>query len=144
MPLPLLALLPFAGKLLNKIFPDPEKKAEAEKLLLEAHTRGEIDGLNAELQVMLAEAKSQDKWTSRARPSFLYVMYVMILTSIPMGVIYAFNPLLATNIILGVKTWLASIPSALWQLFGAGYLGYVGSRSYDKKKLMDSIGSLGK
>ena len=144
MPLPLLALLPFAGKLLNKIFPDPEKKAEAEKLLLEAHSRGEIDGLNAELQVMLAEAKSQDKWTSRARPSFLYVMYIMILTAIPMGIIYAFNPVLAGNIILGVKTWLAAIPAPLWTLFGAGYLGYVTTRSYDKKKLMDSIGSLGK
>ena len=144
MPLPLLALLPFAGKLLNKIFPDPEKKAEAEKLLLEAHSRGEIEALNAELQVMLAEAKSQDKWTSRSRPSFMYVMYIMILTAIPMGIVYAFNPLLAQNIILGVKTWLAAIPSALWTLFGAGYLGYVGTRSYDKKKLIDSIGGLGK
>ena len=144
MPLPLLALLPFAGKLLNKIFPDPEKKAEAEKLLLEAHSRGEIEELNAELQVMLAEAKSQDKWTSRARPSFLYVIYLMILTSIPMGIVYAFNPLLAGNIILGVQNWLAAIPNALWSLFGAGYLGYVGSRSYDKKKLMDGIGNLGK
>ena len=144
MPLPLLALLPFAGKLLNKIFPDPEKKAEAEKLLLEAHSRGEIEELNAELQVMLAEAKSQDKWTSRARPSFLYVIYLMILASIPMGILYAFNPLLAANVILGVQNWLGAIPSALWSLFGAGYLGYVGSRSFDKKKLMDGISQLGK
>ena len=144
MPLPLLALLPFAGKLLNKIFPDPEKKAEAEKLMMEAQARGDLDSLNAELQVMLAEAKSQDKWTSRARPSFLYVIYLMILASIPMGILYAFNPLLAANVILGVQNWLGAIPSALWSLFGAGYLGYVGSRSFDKKKLMDGISQLGK
>ena len=144
MPLPLLALLPFAGKLLNKIFPDPQKKAEAEKLLVEAHSRGEIDELNAELQIMLAEAKSQDKWTSRARPSFLYVMYLMILTSIPMGILFAINPMVAKMVVAGMGTWLHAIPSTLWSLFGAGYLGYVGSRSYDKKKLMDSIGSIGK
>lgn len=144
MPLPLLTLLPFAGKLLNKIFPNPEKKAEAEKLLLEAHSRGEIEQLNAELQVMLAEAKSQDKWTSRARPSFLYVMYLMILASIPMGIVFMIDPMVAKRIIAGMGSWLHAIPSALWSLFGAGYLGYVGSRSYDKKKLMDSIGSIGK
>ena len=144
MPLPLLALLPFAGKLLNKIFPDPQKKAEAEKLLVEAHSRGEIDELNAELQIMLAEAKSPDKWTSRARPSFLYVMYLMILTSIPMGILFAIDPMVAKKVVAGMGTWLHAIPSALWSLFGAGYLGYVGSRSYDKKKLMDSIGSIGK
>ena len=143
MALPLLSLLPIAGKLLNKIFPDPEKKAEAQRLLAEANTRGEIDILNAELQIALAEAKSQDKWTSRARPSFLYVIYIMILGSIPMGITYALHPGLAANIILGVQAWLSAIPSALWSLFGAGYLGYVGSRSYDKKKLIDSVGKLG-
>jgi hypothetical protein len=85
------------------------------------------------LSVMVAEASSQDKWTSRARPSFLYIMYIMILTSIPMGIIYAINPAVAGNITVGVKAWLASIPESMWALMGAGYLGYAASRSYDKK-----------
>lgn len=137
-------LIPLAGKLISKLFPDPEKKAEAERLLLQAQASGSLDKLNAELSVMVAEAKSQDKWTSRARPSFLYVIYLMILSSIPMGIVYAFNPELAGNIVLGMREWLAAIPNALWSLFGAGYLGYVGSRSFDKKKLMDSIDRMGK
>ncbi|ESP62818.1 hypothetical protein SMITH_199 [Smithella sp. ME-1] len=86
------------------------------------------------LSVMVAEAASADKWTSRARPSFLYVMYVMILASIPMGIVYAVNPQTAANIITGVKTWLQAIPDSMWALMGVGYVGYVTSRSYDKSK----------
>jgi hypothetical protein len=31
------------------------------------------------MAAVLAEAESPDPWTSRARPSFLYVMYVLLL-----------------------------------------------------------------
>lgn len=88
---------------------------------------------NARVSVMVAEAQSQDRWTSRARPAFLYVMYIMILAAVPMGVVYAINPTVAGNITIGVKAWLAAIPESMWALMGAGYLGYVGARSYDKK-----------
>lgn len=134
----------FLGKAIDKIFPDPEQKANAKALLMQAQVNGDLATLNAEMQVMLAEAKSQDKWTSRARPSFLYVIYLMILTAIPMGVIYAVDPQLAANITTGVQAWLAAIPKELWTLFGMGYLGYVGGRTYDKKKVLDSLTNIGK
>lgn len=86
------------------------------------------------VSILVAEASSQDKWTSRARPSFMYVMYVMILACIPMGIVYAVNPTMAGNITIGVKAWLTAIPDSLWALMGVGYTGYVASRSYDKSK----------
>ena len=86
------------------------------------------------ISVMIAEASSQDKWTSRARPSFLYVMYIMILTAFPMGILYAYSPVTAKDVTVGVTEWLKAIPEPMWMLFGAGYLGYVGARSYDKRK----------
>lgn len=111
---------------------EPISADKAAELALEAERiQAAIEG--ARVSVMVAEAQSQDKWTSRARPAFLYVMYVMILTAIPMGVIYAINPTVASNITVGVKAWLAAIPESMWALMGAGYLGYVGARSYDKK-----------
>jgi hypothetical protein len=82
---------------------------------------------------MVAEASSQDKWTSRARPSFLYIMYIMILGAIPMGIVYSISPGTAADITVGVKAWLAAIPEAMWVLMGAGYLGYTTGRSFDKK-----------
>ena len=107
-----------------------DKAAEISLKLEELN--GEIE--KGRLSVMQAEAASSDKWTSRARPCFLYVMYIMILTALPMGALYAYSPATSANVILGVQAWLKSIPDSLWALFGAGYLGYVGARSYDKTK----------
>lgn len=109
---------------------DASKAAEIAIKIQELETSIET----ARISVMVAEASSQDKWTSRARPSFLYVMYIMILAALPMGIIYSINSALAVNITLGVKTWLEAIPDSMWTLFGAGFLGYVGARSYDKQK----------
>ena len=134
----------FLKKGLDVIFPDPVKKAEAEELLMKAAADGKLAELNSHMAIMLAEAKSSDKWTSRARPSFLYVMYAMILFAIPMGVLYAVSPGVATNVTIGVKAWLAAIPSQLWTLFGVGYLGYTSAREYGKKKLIDAMSTFGK
>jgi len=127
-----------AGQLLKDIRTaitgkEPMSAEKAASLALQAQ---EIESKieTTRLGVMVAEASSQDKWTSRARPSFLYVMYIMILTAIPMGVVYAINQPLAANITAGVKAWLQAIPESMWALMGAGYLGYAASRSYDKAK----------
>jgi len=106
-----------------------EKKAE---IALKAQTlEAEIE--KAKLQVMINEAGSSDPWTSRARPSFMYVIYIMLLASIPMGIVYAVSPITSGNIIAGFGAWLKAIPSDLYALFGAGYLGYGVFRTYDKK-----------
>lgn len=88
----------------------------------------------ARLSVVIAESQSTDKWTSRGRPMFLYVVYIMLLTSIPMGIVYAVNPTFAGNIVTGFGAWLRAIPESLYALFGAGYLGYGAFRTYDKSK----------
>ena len=134
----------FGKTIINKIFPDPQDKAKAEALLMEADQNGKLKIIDSELQVMIAEAKSNDKWTSRARPSFLYVIYTMILFAIPMGIVYAVNPTIAENITIGVQAWLKAIPSELWTVFGIGYLGYTGAREYGKSKLINTIGNISK
>lgn len=88
----------------------------------------------ARLDVVLAEASSKDPWTSRARPAFMYVIYIMLITAIPMGVVAAVNSNTANNIASGFGAWLKAIPGDLYALFGAGYLGYGAFRTYDKKQ----------
>jgi hypothetical protein len=88
----------------------------------------------ARVSVVLAESQSQDKWTSRGRPMFLYVIYIMLLSAIPMGIVYAVSPATAGNIVTGFGSWLKAIPDNLYALFGAGYLGYGAFRTYDKTK----------
>jgi hypothetical protein len=78
--------------LIDKLIPDPVAKAKAKQDLIELEQKGSLKELEISMSAIVAEAKSKDKWTSRARPSFLYTMYFMILSSVPMGVLFAFKP----------------------------------------------------
>lgn len=122
-------------ELIDDIFTSDEERAEAKRKLLSQEGRRSLQQLEINMSAIVAEAKSADPWTSRARPSFLYVIYVMILGAIPMGFLSAFHPEVSQRVIEGMQGWFAAIPDALWGLFGAGYLGYSGFRSWDKKKL---------
>lgn len=125
-------VLSFLSKGLDKIFPDASDRKKAEIRLLELRQSGEFKELEMAFGAIMAEAQSKDPWTSRARPAFLYVMYLFILAAIPMGILSAFEPDVATAIAAGAQAWLAAIPTEMWALFGAGYLGYVKKRSDDK------------
>lgn len=50
-----------------------------------------------------------------------------------MGIVAAVLPSPVTAIAAGVHARLRAIPSELYALFGAGYLGYTYQRSQDKK-----------
>lgn len=128
------AIVGIGGKIIDKVFPDPAQKAAAQLELLRMQQDGELKQVELQMSAILAEAQSADPWTSRARPSFLYVMYFMILAAIPMGGLHAWRPELAVSIAGGMQAWLAALPDELWWLFGAGYLGYTGARTFDKRK----------
>jgi hypothetical protein len=132
------AIFDFGGKLVDKLFPDKvaqeKERAAATLALAQLEQDGEMEKLKVSMSAILAEAQSNDPWTSRARPSFMYVMYLMILVAIPMGIVSAFRPDLAVAIAAGMKAWLAAIPDSLYTLFGVGYVGYTGFRSYEKGK----------
>ena len=82
---------PLAG-LIDKVVPDPKAREAAKLELLRLEGSHELERIKAQMAAVLAEAGSADPWTSRARPSFLYVMYVLLLWSIPMGIIAAIRP----------------------------------------------------
>ena len=131
---PLTAALDLGGKLIDKIFPDPTQRDAAKLELLKMQQAGELETVKIQMSAIVAEAQSADPWTSRARPSFLYVMYALILFAIPMGLLSFFKPDAATQIATGMKAWLAAIPDSLWAVFGVGYTGYTVARSaWDKK-----------
>lgn len=122
------------AKLLDKIIPDPEARDRAKLELLKVEGSQEMLALQAQMSAIVAEANSVDPWTSRARPSFLYVMYALLLWSIPMGLIAAVNPAMAQGIARGMTAYLAGIPEELYALFGTGYLGYTAARAWGKAK----------
>jgi len=122
------------AKLLDKIIPDPQARDRAKLELLRLQGDQELAAIGAQMQAIVAEAQSADPWTSRARPSFLYVMYGLILWAIPMGLIAAVDPRLAQGIAGGMTAYLRGIPEELYALFGTGYLGYTAARTWGKVK----------
>ncbi len=131
--MPLLASLigPIAS-IIDKIIPDPLARERAKLELLKLQGSQEMENVAARLNAIVAEANSADPWTSRARPSFLYVMYVLLLFALPMGVLSAFNPQAAMDIARGMNSYLGGLPEPLYALFGTGYLGYTAARQWGK------------
>jgi len=122
------------GKLIDKIIPDPQARDRAKLELLKLEGDQEAAQIGQQMQAIIAEANSQDVWTSRARPSFLYVMYALMLWSVPMGLIAAIDPAKANAIAVGMTSYLRGLPDELYTLFGTGYLGYTAARTWGKVK----------
>lgn len=131
------AILGPLTSLIDKVIPDPKERDAAKLELLRLQGSQEMDLLRTQLSAIVAEANSTDPWTSRARPSFLYVMYVMIMLSVPMGIIAAFRPDTALAIGQGMTAYLNGLPEPLYALFGTGYLGYTAARQYGKARGTD-------
>lgn len=138
---PITAGIDLVKMAINKVFPDKTEAAKINAQIDESRRNGDLKELEIGMSAIVMEAKSQDKWTSRARPSFLYVMYFMILMAMPMGILSAFKPLFTAAIITGMKLWLEAIPGELYALFGAGYLGYSTVRSVDKRQILNAKSS---
>jgi hypothetical protein len=120
------------GNIIDKVIPDPAQRDAARLALLKQQQDGELSELHEALAAVLAEAQSVDPWTSRARPTFLYVMYAVIGLAFAGGIIGIWFPRHVDLAAANIGKLLAAIPDSLWWLFGAGYLGYTGARSFDK------------
>ncbi|MGE5537341.1 MAG: holin family protein [Gemmatimonas sp.] len=119
-------------RIIDKVIPDPVARERAKVELLKQQQAGELDEIKASLAAIIAEAQSADPWTSRARPTFLYIMYSVIILAFVGGVIGIWAPAHVDRAAANIGKLLAAIPDSLWWLFGAGYLGYTGARSFDK------------
>ena len=133
-PITIGGLFSIGGKLIDKLFPDPEDKARAQLELLRLQQSGELEEVKVQLSAIMAEASSADPWTSRARPSFLYVVYLLLLWSIPMGVLTVLSPDAATKFTAGFGAWMLALPEPILTLFGVVMTGYVAGRSWEKVK----------
>jgi Holin of 3TMs, for gene-transfer release len=131
---PLTAGLDLIGKAIDRFVPDPAQRDAAKLAMYEAQRAGDMDSVRVAMSAILAEANSADPWTSRARPSFLYVAYILLLFGLPMGVLSAFRPDLAVATAAGFKAWLTAIPDSLYLLFGTVMTGYGVQRTVEKVK----------
>src|SRR3990172_6853045 len=105
----------------------------AEISLKLAELEGKIE--EGRVSVLVAEASSSDKFTSRARPSFMYVFYIVVLClTLAAPFVGIFFPAQMMQFYANVQYGFKAIPDIMWQTFGVGYLGYVAAREYGKTK----------
>lgn len=128
------ALIGPLTSIIDKIIPDKAARERAKIELIRLEGTHELETVKVQLSALVAEANSPDPWTSRARPSFLYVMYALLLWALPMGLIAAVRPDAARDIAAGMNAYLAGLPEPLYALFGTGYLGYTAARQWGKVK----------
>ena len=67
------------ASIIDRVIPDKEARERAKLELLRLEGSQELETVRTQLSAIVAEARSPDPWTSRARPSFLYVMYALLL-----------------------------------------------------------------
>ena len=124
-----------AEKIIDQVFTSGEEKAAAKLKFATLSQAGHLKELEQSLSAILTEAQSNDPWTSRARPAFLYVMYSAITLCFVGGILGIWWPEHTLQAAVNINAMLSAIPDDMWWLFGAGYLGYSGVRSYDKRTL---------
>ena len=117
-------LTPVLSKVIDSIFPDKEAADTAKLELMRLQQNGELKEIETQMSAIVMEAKSDDPWTSRARPSLG-------------GIGGIWWPVEVTQASMNIRNLLTAIPEQMWWLFGTGYLGYAAGRSWDKKNIME-------
>ena len=143
MPVPALAtvLIPsivdIGGKLLERLFPDPNERAKHEYALFELQQKGALAELDAsmqtaiaQLQVNLAEAQSGNIWASGWRPLAGWAASAGLVYTVFVQPVFSW---VAT--IYGVAP-LPVIESELLWAVTTGMLGLGAYRSYDKTRFL--------
>lgn len=131
------ALISPISTIIDKVIPDAATRDQANLELLRLEGSKELKQLRTRVSAILAETTSADRWTSRARPAFLYVMYAIILWCLPMGLLAGFKPGVAQAMAATMSAYLNGLPEPLYALFGTGYLGYTAARQWGKMKGTD-------
>lgn len=75
-------------------------------------------------EVIKTALQSDDAFVRRARPTFLYIMYFILLL--------VFVPPVIRLVIFGEPVVFPALPEPLYYLFGSGYLGYATLRESGK------------
>ena len=102
---------------------DPELQKLLENSKLEMARIGLADAEGARLLIREAQ-KSDDAYVRRARPTFLYVMYILL--------ILIYVPPIIRSVVTGEVAVFPEVPEPLFYLFGSAFLGYATLRESGK------------
>lgn len=120
-------LLELGSGLINRLFPDPEKKAAAELELLKLTQAGELQTILKQLEINAQEAANPSVFVSGWRPAVGWVC--------GFGLAYQaiFHNILSWLAVIYSKPMPPEINSDILIYVLGGMLGIAGLRTYEKK-----------
>ena len=132
---PITAGLEVAGKIIDRVFPDPTQRDKAKLDMIKMQQDGEfkameIEAANAleQIKVNAVEATSTSTFVSGGRPAALWVCVF------GMAYTFIFQPLFSWGAVVAGVASPPTIDSAFLIQLLMGMLGLAGIRSYDKAK----------
>jgi len=118
-----LAILDIGSKLIDKFFPDPAEAAKQKLNLFELQQKGELVEMEAAMQVITAEAKSEHFLVAAWRPITMLTFVFIIANN------YILYPYLS---LFWEAAPTLAIPPDRWDLLKIGIGGYVAGRTGEK------------
>jgi hypothetical protein len=118
-----LLLLDLGGKLLDKFFPDPTARAEAQRKLYEMQQAGQLQEMESAAKIIIAEAQSGSWLTASWRPITMLTFVFIIANN------YILYPYLSLFFDTGLQL---DIPPDMWDLLKIGIGGYTVGRTVEK------------
>lgn len=115
--------LGLGSELIKRIIPDKEKQAEAQLELVRLHQAGELKELDAAMQAIVAEAKSEHWLTANWRPITMLTFVAIVANN---HILYPYLSLFWSD------APMLAVPADLWDLLKIGLGGYVIGRSGEK------------
>ena len=112
MSVPILPIIGLIGKAIDKIFPDPQARAQAKAALLELEQKGDLEELRSSMQVIVAEAAGS--WLQRSWRPITMLTFLVLVVCDSFGLL-AFR-----------------LADQAWSLLQIGLGGYVIGRSGEK------------
>jgi len=112
MAIPLLPIIGLVGKAIDRIFPDPQARAQAKAALLELEQRGELEELQASMKIIVAEASGS--WLQQSWRPITMLTFLVLVVCDSFGLL-AFR-----------------LADQAWSLLQIGLGGYVIGRSGEK------------
>jgi len=130
-------ILKIVTKVVGTLLPDKPKEIIKNLVSDTMKSDVEIQAELRELELLVENAKdqreviktaltSEDPYVRRSRPTFLWMMYIIFIVN------FIIVPVI--QLCIGKPMTLVELPTALYVLFGSGYLGYGILRSSDKSK----------
>lgn len=117
---------------IDKVVPDANVRLEAKTKLAELEKNGELQELHDYLDLLKTEAASDDNYTRRARPTALYVIYILLCWGLLCSVISIFSPGKSAEMLNIFNTFFTRLPDNFYTLLETLFGIYAGARTIEK------------